>query len=195
MIAGQTFRTSRSEYQTVFFGDVVSIATAGAQSSLNVQDSFVGSGPAGVGRNVVEFNASFAPGGVTFDGANAAIQPSLLRFGNGLIADLLESGGVTLRDGSIAFRLTSVSVSPAGTLVESVIDIAPSLRQDQVAGLMDKINAIVAKLEAGHTRPACNQLGAFENQIQAFIRNRSLSPATGETVIQRAEDVGARLGC
>jgi len=198
VIDGQAFQTSSAGYQTIFFGDVVSIANnSNVQPSFNPQDSFVGVGPAGIGRQIVGFDASFAPGGVSFDGANLTINPDLLQFGRGLIDDLLETGGIVLRQGTITFSLTKVSISPVGALMEDIIDLVGlgTLQADQVAGLVDKINSIALKLETGNARPACNQLASFINQVRAFVESGDIPSAAGQSLTDQSQVIRGGLGC
>ena len=63
------------------------------------------------------------------------------------------------------------------------------------AGLLDKIHEISAKIDAGQTNSACNQLSGFINQVNAFISNGTLTPAQGQPLIDTANVLKTKLGC
>jgi YVTN family beta-propeller protein len=69
------------------------------------------------------------------------------------------------------------------------------LTQDQGAGLFEKIHEASAKLEAGQTGAACNQLSSFINQVHGFISNGTLTPAVGQPLIDAANAVKTKFGC
>ncbi len=71
---------------------------------------------------------------------------------------------------------------------------AGTLTADQGAGLMDKLNAAVASLMAGNRTPALNQLNAFINQVNAFVRIGALTPAQGTALTAKAEAARKRFG-
>ena len=81
--------------------------------------------------------------------------------------------------------------------MEEVLELSGlgMLQPNQVAGLVDKLDKIALKLAAGNTRPACNQLGAFINQVQAFRNNGSLTSAAAQSLIDQAQVVRNNLGC
>lgn len=58
-----------------------------------------------------------------------------------------------------------------------------TLSQEQADGLLDKLDEIERKLERGQTRPALNQLRAFDNQIRAFARSGALSAEQGDQLL------------
>jgi hypothetical protein len=70
-----------------------------------------------------------------------------------------------------------------------------TLTQDQADGLMDKLVTAITSLDKDRTRPACNKLGAFINQVNAFIRAGKLSPEEGQALIDEAEYVRDKIGC
>lgn len=193
LIDGQGFRTSGAKYQHVFFGDVASVNTA--NRSVGIQDSYVGIEGAGIGRDVISFDAFFSAGGVSFDGVNLAIDPSRLVSGAGVIEDLLDVGGAVVRRNTILFTVTNVSLSSAGTLLQQVIALTGHLQPNQVAGLVDKVNQIALKLSAGEVRAACNQLGALTNQIDGFIAGGQLLSADAQLLLNDVQTLRVALGC
>ena len=96
-----------------------------------------------------------------------------------------------------------VAILPVGNFAQSVafetfepeIDPIGALTQDQGAGLIDKIQEASAKLDAGQTGAACNQLSSFINQVNAFISNGTLTPAQGQLLIDAANALKTNLGC
>lgn len=197
LIDGQTFQTSSAAMQGVFFGDVVRILTSNVQSLLGVQDSHVGFDAAGIRRDIIGFDTFFGPGGLSFDGTTLTINPGSLLFGTGVIDDLVMNGSAVVRQGSIAFSVTKVSVSPAGGLLGIVLDLAGRglLQPNHVTALVDKLNEIALKFEAGNSRAACNQLGAFLNQVQALVNGAHLTPAAAQSLIDEVQLVKTAAGC
>ena len=69
------------------------------------------------------------------------------------------------------------------------------LRSGQGAGLITKLNGVIAKLNSGQTRAACNQFNAFINQVNAFVNSGALSPEQGQALITAANNIRAQIGC
>ena len=63
------------------------------------------------------------------------------------------------------------------------------------AGLIDKLNQIITKLNNGQTAQACLQLTAFINQVNGLISDKTLSPAIGQSLITAANNIKANVGC
>jgi hypothetical protein len=197
LIDGQAFQTSPAEFSTIFFGDVLGIVDASTNSSFNPQDSHVGASAGGIGRNIVGFDAYFGPGGVFFDGANLAIDPTQLQFSHGVVDDLLGSGGNIQRQGTIHFTLTTVSVTRSGALLQKIIELAGTgaLQPGQVDGLVGKLQEILVKVEAGNVQAACNQLGAFTNQVKGLLKGGNIPAGAAQYLISEAAAYGIELGC
>jgi len=70
-----------------------------------------------------------------------------------------------------------------------------TLTQNQRDGLIDKLEEAGAKIDAGQTSAACNQLSAFINQVQGLINNGSLTTAQGQALINAANSIKTNLGC
>jgi hypothetical protein len=85
----------------------------------------------------------------------------------------------------------------AGILMDRVAALLSGgvLTQDQAAGLTDKLQAIIEKLNQGKSRPACNQFNAFINQVQAFIGNGILPESVGQSLIDAAQAARTQIGC
>lgn len=197
LIDGKAFQSSRAEYQNVFFGDVLLVDTSSVASSFRPQDSFVGVGAPGVGRSVVGFDTYFAAGGISYDGNAFALVPGLLRTGRGVIDDLLENQGLVVRKGTISFNVTGVSLSPAASLLTSVIELtgAGALGPDQAAGLLDRINTITLRVEAGNVNAACNQLAIFAVQVQVIGIRGFLTPTARRSLTAQTVSIRRELGC
>ena len=70
-----------------------------------------------------------------------------------------------------------------------------ALTQDHGAGLIDEIQEVSAKIDAGQTDAACNQLTGFINQVNGFMSNGTLTPAQGQPLIDTAITLKSKLGC
>ena len=140
-----------------------------------------------------------SPGGVavTPDGAFVYVTNaidntvSVLRTDNNSVVATVPVGN---GPGSIAFGTQN---DPIGSLIDQVeaLIAAGALTQDQGAGLIDKIEGAGAKLDAGQTGAACNQLSGFINQVNAFISNGIVTPAEGQPLIDAANAIKTDFGC
>lgn len=63
-----------------------------------------------------------------------------------------------------------------------------TLTQNQGDGVIDKLNQVIAKLDAEQTGAACNQLNSF-------INNGSLTQAQRQALIDGANAIKADIGC
>jgi hypothetical protein len=72
---------------------------------------------------------------------------------------------------------------------------AGTLTQEQGAGLLDKIQEASAKLDAGQTAAACNQLSSLINQVNAFISSGTLTPAQGQPLLDAANALKSNVSC
>ena len=88
-------------------------------------------------------------------------------------------------------------IDPIESLIDQVETLIADgvLTQDQGAGLMDKIQEASAKIDAGQTGAACNQLSSFINQVNAFISNGTLTSTQGRPLIDTANALKAKVGC
>jgi len=88
-------------------------------------------------------------------------------------------------------------IDPIESLIDQVeaLIAGGALTQDQGAGLIDKIQEASAKLDAGQTGAACNQLSSFINQVNAFISNGTLTSAQGQPLIDSTNTLESDLGC
>jgi hypothetical protein len=99
---------------------------------------------------------------------------------------------------SCTFTVT-VLTPPQAT--QSIIGMVASL-VNQGALNPGQGNALVVKLQAAVNSmnrcqglPACNQLGAFLNQVQAFIKVGTLAPAQGQALMDADNKVRIALSC
>jgi hypothetical protein len=72
---------------------------------------------------------------------------------------------------------------------------AGTLTPNQGAGLSDKLNEIITKLNQGQTGAACAQLNAFINQVNGYINAGVLTPAQGQALINAANSLKTNIGC
>jgi YVTN family beta-propeller protein len=70
-----------------------------------------------------------------------------------------------------------------------------TLTQEQGAGLLDKLNQIRAKIDAGQTGSACNQVSALINQVNGLINNGTLTSSQGQALLNAANALKTKLGC
>lgn len=73
--------------------------------------------------------------------------------------------------------------------------LVPPLNNGNANALISKLENAKKDLEKGHITAACNKLGAFINQVEAFIQSGKLTPAQGQPLIDCAEMIRAALGC
>jgi len=66
---------------------------------------------------------------------------------------------------------------------------ADTLRENQAAGLIMKLEQIRLKLQNRQTRAANNELVAFINQVKALVNNGSLTATQGQTLIDAANAI------
>jgi hypothetical protein len=66
---------------------------------------------------------------------------------------------------------------------------AGTLKENQAAGLIAKLEQIRLKLGNGQTRAANNQLVAFINQVKALVNNGSLTATQGHALIDAANAI------
>lgn len=62
-------------------------------------------------------------------------------------------------------------------------------------GLLAKLTAAIQSLETGPTNAACNQLGAFVNQVSGLVGARKLSAGAGQALIDAVERLRTQIGC
>jgi len=70
-----------------------------------------------------------------------------------------------------------------------------TLNNGQENSLTQKLENILAKLNKGQTNAACNQLGAFENQVLDLVANGILTTTEGQALIDASSDIENALGC
>jgi hypothetical protein len=98
---------------------------------------------------------------------------------------------------SIAFGTFEPEIDPIQSLIDNVeaLIAGATLTQEQGAGLRQKIQEASAKLDAGQTGAACNQLSSFINQVNGFISNGTLTPAQAQPLIDGANAIKTNSGC
>ncbi|HEV2671637.1 MAG TPA: hypothetical protein VGU74_11125 [Gemmatimonadales bacterium] len=69
-----------------------------------------------------------------------------------------------------------------------------TLTAKQGAGLSDKLEAALASIAAGKTKPALKQLDAFVNQATALVKTGALTAEQGAAMIGRVNSTRSRLG-
>jgi hypothetical protein len=85
--------------------------------------------------------------------------------------------------------------------VQGLIDDVTVLQEDgvlsagQANGLIAKLTATLGSLNRGNATPACNQLDAFVNQVNAFANSGVLTASQGQALIDAAQAVRMMIGC
>ncbi len=93
------------------------------------------------------------------------------------------------RAGSAYIFTTTCSAQQQIQAIIQMVDdlvIQEVLTGEQTKGLKAKLYAAITLLDQGKPRPACNQLGAFINQVKAFVNARALTFAQGQRLIRAA---------
>ena len=100
---------------------------------------------------------------------------------------------------SIAFGtfVPEPEIDPIEAIMDQVeaLIAGGALTPSQGAGLLDKIQEASAKIDAGQTAAACNQLSSFINQVNGFISSGTLTPAQGQPLIDTANVIKSNAGC
>lgn len=88
-------------------------------------------------------------------------------------------------------------VEMAEALIEEIEELVEDgeLKHGQGHSLISKLRGVIAKIEAGQDEAACNQLGAFINQVNGFVKGKQLSEEQGGALIESALDIGIAHGC
>jgi Tol biopolymer transport system component len=91
------------------------------------------------------------------------------------------------------------------TLTEEVFDIVVDdvdtlfadgvLTAEQAESLTVKLDNAMDSQERGNTTPACNKLGAFINNVEAYVNDETLTPDQGQALIDAANSIGQGFGC
>jgi len=99
-----------------------------------------------------------------------------------------------------AHSLALVRVTPQDQITALIAQVqalvtAGTLAQNQADQLIHKLQTVLNMLGKNNNNPACNQLGAFINHVQAFINNGSLTAAQGQALIDAANATKTNIGC
>lgn len=103
-----------------------------------------------------------------------------------------------------SFQVTVRSPAEQGTVIEGVIReligrgiLSSSNGKGKGGGngLLAKLENALASLERGQTKASCNQLGAFENQVEDLVADGALPPADGDMLLAELALLQEGLGC
>ncbi len=105
---------------------------------------------------------------------------------------------------AIAFGPTGAAAVAAQTpsgAINGLMDDVISLREDGVLNrmqsqrLLGKLSALLATANKGGAVPACGQLQAFIEDVQALVSSQVLHPKQGYALVQAALAAAATMGC
>jgi CSLREA domain-containing protein len=96
-----------------------------------------------------------------------------------------------------AFEVQVGPQAAVQSLITAVQDLAADgvLTPDQAGGLQDKLTAALSSLNDGRTKPACNLLAAFVNQVRGFVSARRMPSAVGQALINTAGGIRGQIAC
>jgi hypothetical protein len=99
---------------------------------------------------------------------------------------------------TVSMTLTSVTVTPAQAVTNLVNLISNpnsglNLTTGQMNSLVDKLNNVLASIQAGLNDQAVNQLTAFINSVQSSVKTGKMSSQTANTLISAANAIIASL--
>jgi len=95
---------------------------------------------------------------------------------------------------SCSFTVTVLT--PVATIQALQVSVSnSSLTGPQKQGLLPKLDAVLSDLGRGNTRPACQVLSAFMDQVQSFVSTGKISAAQGQAWINSATHVTNAIGC
>jgi hypothetical protein len=100
------------------------------------------------------------------------------------------SEGVT----TIAVFTAQDSIEFLADAVEVLVELG-RLTQGRANGLVSKLDAALAKLNDGNAAAACNQLGAFINQVNDLVNEGILSLKEGQNLVYLAGVAQGLMGC
>ena len=182
-----------------FLSNTVSVMSVGAGGTLT---EIAGSPFPNTGGSFPSFAVTNAAGTCLFalnQGATAfsiATDGSLTRVGAPTGGSSSFGGGIAAypaascaTDLSVPEQITQV-INQVQSLVTNGV-----LSSGQGAGLITKLNGVIAKFNSGQVGAACNQLNAFINQVNAFVNSGALSPEQGQALFTAANNIRAQIGC
>jgi len=105
-------------------------------------------------------------------------------------------GGDLAQNFSMPGAWSSGGVNPAAAvnnLINVVSNPSLGLTGGQVSSLTDKLNNVLASIQAGSNKQAINQLQAFINSVETSVKTGKMSAQTGNTLITAANAILASL--
>jgi hypothetical protein len=90
----------------------------------------------------------------------------------------------------------TVTVLTQEEAVQKIIDELDALMESgdigsNSNGLLAKLEQIIDKLDSNNTAAACNQLGAFINQVEGLIANGNLPAGEGQPILDYANNINS----
>src|SRR6185437_8875586 len=155
---------------------------AGTDPSGNINQWRLGINTGGaLNGGIITFNFTDGTGAHVFDqGVLACCDPRV----SGNLAENFSMAG------------TWNGAGPAGSVTSLIGAIAnPSLQltTGQISSLTDKLNNVLASIQAGQDKQAINQLKAFISSVQSSVKTGKISAQTGTTLVNAANAIIAAL--
>jgi hypothetical protein len=96
---------------------------------------------------------------------------------------------ITVNERTTQDELDDLSQDVDDLLAEGV------LNGGQANSLLNKLDDVLKQFDKGKTATACNQLQAYINHVTALLDDGVLTAAQAQGLIDKANNLGAELGC
>jgi len=179
---------------------LVTVPTGYQITSLTVTTSNV-SGPAGLSASIelrsptaiIQFTPFLSPfPGTTVNQLSAAVGAGV--YAISVFGQNASTDGAFSLNWTVTLNLASVVVSPAQATTNLINLIADPLSglvltAGQASSLTDKLNNALASINAGQNKQAINQLQAFVNSVQTYLKAGKMSAQTASTLTVAANAI------